>query len=405
MHANIAWGRETLKLEVGEGNLVPSQRAPIAADLTDPVQALRDALERPLDYPPLRLALTPDDHVAVVVDEGIPQLGRLLVPLLEEIVKAHVKPGAITLVCAPPSPSPSLAQGWLDELPDEFADVQVEIHQPGNRKKLAYLATTKEGRRVYLNRTTVDADQAVLLTRRGYDPVMGCFGAETSLFPGLCDEATTQEYCTRLKARAPGAQPWPIQQVAREVAWMSGAPFFVQVIPGAGDALSGILAGPLESSDAGRALLDARWRVEFERPADVVIAGTGGTPAGLTIGELARAYFAAARVVKPGGSIVVLSEITPQLGPSFELFRRHDEPGGALRLLMEEKPSDLAAGYMWATAAEQARLYLLSGLADDVAEELYTIPLQNAGQAQKLLTGSASCILMEDAHRALAVLR
>ncbi len=400
MHAHIAWGRETLTLEVGEGNLVPGQRAPIAPDLADPVQAMRDALEHPLDYPPLRLALTPDDHVAVVVDEGIPQLGRLLTPLLEEIVKAHVKPEAITLVCSPPSSE----QAWLDELPDEFQDVQVEIHQRGERKKLAYLATTKEGRRIYLNRTTVDSDQAVLLTRRGYDPVLGCFGAETSLFPGLCDEATAQEYCTRLKARAPGAQPWPIQQEAREVAWMSGAPFFVQVIPGAGDAVSGILAGPLESSGAGRALLDARWRVEFDRPADVVIAGTSGTLTG-GIADLARAYFAAARVVKPGGSIVVLSEIAPPLGPSFELFRRHDEPAAALRLLMQEKPSDLAAGYMWATAAEQARLYLLSGLAQDVAEELYTIPLQNAAQVQKLLTQNASCILLEDAQRTLAVLR
>jgi len=176
----------------------------------------------------------------------------------------------------------------------------------------------------------------------------------------------------------------------------------VQVIPGAGGALSGILAGPLESSNAGRALLDARWRVEFERPAAVVIAGIS---AGQTIDDLARAYFAAARVVKPGGSIVVLSETTPQLGPSFELFRRQEEPAGALRLLMEEKPSDLAAGYMWATAAEQAKLYLLSGLADEVAEELYTIPLQNAAQAQKLLTASASCIALADAHRTLAVLR
>jgi hypothetical protein len=44
-------------------------------------------------------------------------------------------------------------------------------------------------------------------------------------------------------------------------------------------------------------------------------------------------------------------------------------------------------------------------LADEVAEELYTIPLQNAAQAQKLLTASASCILLEDAHRTLAVLR
>ena len=401
MHASIAWGRETLNLEVNQKNLVPGQRAPMAADLADPVQAMRDALEHPLDYPPLWRALTPDDHVAVVVDEGIPQLGRLLTPLLAQIVQAHVRPEAITLVC----PSSASNQSWLDDLPEEFQDVQVEVHQPGDRKKLAYLATTKEGRRIYLNRTCVDAEQTVLLTRRGYDPTLGIAGAQTALFPGLCDEATVQEFRTRLKTRAPGEAPWPIQQEAGEVAWMLGAPFFVQVIAGAGDAISGIIAGPLESSNAGRALLDARWRIEFDRPADVVIAAVTGTPIGQTTDDLARAFFAAARVVKPGGSVVVLSEITPLLGPSFEIFRQHDEPSAALRVLIEEKPMDLTAGYMWATAAEQARLYLLSGLADDVTEELFTIPLQNAGQVQKLLNANASCILLEDAHKALAVLR
>ncbi|HZZ78972.1 MAG TPA: lactate racemase domain-containing protein, partial [Gemmataceae bacterium] len=393
----LAWGHETLELAVDETNLVAGRRAPIAPDIADPVQAMRDALEHPLDYPALRLALTPDDHVALVVDETIPHLGRLLTPVLEHIRQAHVKPEAITLIC----PTHDSDQAWLDDLPDEFQDVQVETHQATDRKKLAYLATTKEGRRIYLNRTVVDADQVVVLGRRSYDPVLGCAGAETSLFPMLSDEATLEEYRTKLKSRAPDALPWPVQQEAREVTWMAGAPFFLQVIPGTGDNLCGVLAGPLESSGAGQTLIDARWRCEYERPADVVIASVTGAATGA---DLARAFFAAARVVKPSGSIVLLSDVTPALGPSFEVFRRHDEPALALRLLMQEKPGDLAVGYMWATAAEQARLYLLSGLSNDIAEELFTIPLQHAEQARRLLGGNASCIVLEDAHKTLAVL-
>jgi hypothetical protein len=72
---------------------------------------------------------------------------------------------------------------------------------------------------------------------------------------------------------------------------------------------------------------------------------------------------------------------------------------------MQEKPGDLAAAYQWATAANQARLYLLSGLPGDVAEELFTIPLQHAEQAQKLLSGNVTCALLPDAHRTLAVLK
>src|SRR5476651_200604 len=98
MRAGIAWGRHTLEVEVRAPNLLAGQRAGSVPDLADPVSALREALEHPLDYPALRLALIPDDHVAIVVDEGIPHLGRLLVPLLEHIRQANVQPDAITLV-------------------------------------------------------------------------------------------------------------------------------------------------------------------------------------------------------------------------------------------------------------------------------------------------------------------
>ena len=51
----------------------------------------------------------------------------------------------------------------IDELPDEFQDVRTEIHDPGKREALAYLATTRRGRRIYLNRTVVDADQSIVV--------------------------------------------------------------------------------------------------------------------------------------------------------------------------------------------------------------------------------------------------
>jgi nickel-dependent lactate racemase len=405
MRVTIPYGGEALELEIDEGNLVTLSRAPIAPNLADPAAALREALEHPRDYPALRLALTPEDQIAIAIDEGIPQLASLLQPLLEHIALAHVKPDAVTLVCPPPSPSPSPSSGqaWLDELPDAFEDVRVEVHQPGERKKLAYLATTRAGRRVYLNRTIVDADQLVVMTRRGYNPWTGYSGAELALYPRLTDEATLRELDLQLESEAPGPEPWPIQEDAREVAWLMGAAqFFVQIIEGSGDGIANILTGPLDSSDAGQQLLDARWRVTCARPADVVIAGVTGDH--LTLDDLARAFFAAGRVVRPGGSIVVLSEIAPALGPGFERFRRHDDPALALGILMSEKPPDLAAASLWARAAEQAKLYLLSGLAADVAEELFAIPMERAEQARRLLGPDKTVTLLPDAHRTLAVL-
>jgi nickel-dependent lactate racemase len=401
MRLDLAWGQHALAVEVEDRLVLTPHRAPLTPPVADPAAAVRDALEHPIDYPALRHALTPDDHVAVVVDEHLPQLPRLLVPVLEHLREAGIAPEAITLLCLPPSSG----QPWLEELPDEFQDVRVEVHQPEDRKKLSYLATTKQGRRIYLNRSAVDADQLVLVTRRSYDPVLGYAGGETALYPGLSDEATLQEAGAKPDARPPGPEPWPTRKAAAEVAWLLGAPFLVQVIEWEADATAAVLAGPPESTTEGVRQLDARWRVEVDRPADVVIAPLSGTPDRLGMDDLARAFFSAARVVRPGGAIVVLTDAAPALGRSFELIRQREDPGAALKLLSQERPADLPAGFMWATAATQAKLYLLSGLPAETVEELFAVPLDQPRQVERLLKPDAAVLVLPDAHKTLAVLR
>ena len=84
-----------------------------------------------------------------MVDERLPDLARLLTAVLEELAAAGVDPANVTLLCEPSSSR----QPWLQDLPDGFEEVRLEIHDPKDRKKLSYLAATKLGRRLYLNRT------------------------------------------------------------------------------------------------------------------------------------------------------------------------------------------------------------------------------------------------------------
>src|SRR5262245_26415259 len=94
MRVSIPYGLDILEVEVPEGRLVGVHRQPEAAALPDPAAAVRDALETPLDFPALRRALTPDDHVAIVVDEQLPHLPKLLTPILEHLAQTQVAPEA-----------------------------------------------------------------------------------------------------------------------------------------------------------------------------------------------------------------------------------------------------------------------------------------------------------------------
>jgi hypothetical protein len=71
--------------------------------------------------------------------------------------------------------------------------------------------------------------------------------------------------------------------------------------------------------------------------------------------------------------------------------------------LRQNTPHDLAAAWQWANAAQQASIFLLSGLAGETAEELFAAPLDDARQVQRLLSGNGSVVVLPDAHKTLAV--
>lgn len=397
MRIAMDYGRARMELDVAGDRLIAELRPP--ETLADPAVAVRTALEAPHVFPPLRRALTPDDHIAIVLDEELPRLAELLVPLLEHIHSAGVAPECMTLLC-PPSSS---RQAWIDDLPDDFQDVRVEVSDPDDRRRMAYLATTQQGKRLYLNRTLVESDQVVVLSGRRYDPLLGYSGAEGSLYPALSDRETQREMSQHGNLGVPEAAPWPVRRAAIETAWLLGAPFFVQVIESAGDGVAQVVAGTTEASREGQRLLDVHWRRSVPRPADLVIAGISGDPMRHTFAVLAAALACAARVVQPGGRIALLSQAEPVFGQEAELLRGADNPREILRRLHNEQTVELAPVLRWAAAASQARINLLSGLPDDRVEEFFATPLHDAREVQRLIDAGGSCLFLHDAHKMLAV--
>jgi nickel-dependent lactate racemase len=397
MRRIIDCGRQPIAFDLDEGRLLgrPRDESPPV----EPVATLLAALEKPHGFPPLRQALTPGDRVTVVLDEELPQLGRLLTPLLEYLVTAGVDASDMTLLC----PSSTSTQSWVDELPEYLEEARVEVHDPRDRKRLSYLATSREGRRLYLNRSLVDADQIVVLSRRWYDPLLGYGGAEGMIYPGLCDEETRTALNARLTLDAPGEAPWPTRQEAIETAWLLGLPFFVQVIEGTGDGVAQVVGGAAEASVAGQHALDRRWRQSLSGAAALVVAGLGADSADHSFADLAAAALCASRVVEPEGRIILLTEGVPDLSAA-EPIAGVDEPGRAVETLRDKPTPATVAAWQWATAAAHARLYLLSGLDAERTEDLWATPLRNAAEVQRLLEMGGRCLFLDDAHRALTVL-
>ena len=212
--------------------------------------------------------------------------GGMIAGVLDHLVSAGIDPDAVTLL----SPNPHSKQTWIDELPDEFADVKAEVHHAADRKKLAYLATTKSDERIYLNRTTQEADFIIALSahRHGNEP------GETLLVPGVCDE----EYQRKAAATPPDIA---------ESMWLVGTPFFVRAIEGANGGIHEVLASFTESLAEANRRRDARWSRTVNVQPEMVLVEFSSP----RFEDLANAIANAERVVAPNGKIVVLMTAAP----------------------------------------------------------------------------------------------
>ena len=393
---NLTVGSEPWTFTLPVGKLLSLSRTAEPQSDASPGEMMRAALEEPLGLgASLRSAVTPDDQIVIVVEERVPRLLDLLVSLFQHLVGGGIRLGNVTLLV----PATSLQQPWLDDLPDELGDIHLEVHDPENREKIAYLATTKSERRVYLNRKIVEADLLIVLSRRGFDPKLGYSGAAAFLFPQFSDAETIAAYPKEFSTAKRPEEPNPLRVEAKEILKLLGAPFLVQVIEGYGDSIAEVLVGLPTSTTDGVASLKKRWLARVERKADLVIAAVAGSADRIDFRDLATAAATARRALGAGGQLVLLTTAAPPLDDSGDLLLKVDGPAMALKRIAAAKPDDAMPGTFWAYAAKKASLYVASGWPDELVEELFATPIHTAGEVQRLIDAADTVLFLPDAHK------
>ena len=386
----IGYGSERFDLDAAEGAEFEAFAPPAGMSPAHAEAALREVLERPRGYPPLRDNVVPGDRVAIALDPDVPDPSRVLDVVTDILEGAGVEADAVTIVEAARHAG-ALVSGSRGEV--------TEVHDPGDRERLAYLATTKAGSRVYLNRTLTDADVVVPVGFLREDPLAGPHGPWSVLFPGLSDEATRAAH---RKSRASGpheASRKDADDEAFEVGWLLGSRFQIGIVPGEGGP-SGFVAGLDEQvRDAGLAELSRAWSFRPEARADLVIAGVGGPEGPGGLNDLVAALVTAGRLVRHGGRIVALSQVGGPLGPAMQRLAGAGDsnPRDALRG-HEADPDHLMAEAL-ARVLGWADVYLLSGLAPDVVEDLSMIALERPEEVRRLASRASSCLVVGHADR------
>ena len=382
MRVEVEFDREKLGLDISDGRLILSWKGPKGIDPIEAVSRLESALEKPRGLPALKKAIVPGDSVVIALGNNVPYVTPLVRVIGQLLKKGEVEPELVTVLA-----DPDLEKSLETQISQDFTFVR---HDPANREQLSYLATTTNGRRVYLNRLLADADFILPIGRLSFDPISGTRGPWDVMFPGLADTEAKQAVQTVAGATS--------EAESAEVTWLLGCLFQVGIIPGT-SGLFDVIAGASESVlQEGTRALEATWTVRAETRAELAIVGVGSSDRTSTITDVARGLATATKLVQRGGKIVVLSRAEGAIGPAFQrLMGMDDAKRGLARLKGHEGDADYPAARRMVEALDWADVYLLSSLGQDLVEELSMIPLDRPEEAKRLAAVSGSCLTVSQA--------
>jgi hypothetical protein len=275
--------------------------------------------------------------------------------------------------------------------------VGVLIHRPDEQEQLGYLAATELGDPIYLNRVLLDAGIVIPVMSARPSVVLDVGSAGGGVYPWLADRQSQLRVTHGLtgddQARADAIRE------AEGVAWQLGIQLELQVLPSVEGGVAEVACGTANRLQAHwSARLASQWGDAADAPPDLVVACLPGEPQQQTWENVARAAFAAAQLVRPGGTIAVCSELSEDPPPALLQLGAAESVGRvAAKLDSDRSRYALTASALWHTST-QGRLLLLSRLHRETVEELGFGALEHISELQRLIDQHKRCLVMNAAQ-------
>ena len=404
---NLNYGSQSVfTCEVPTEHVLAVHDAP--ESITDLADALRKGWKNPLDFPPIELAIVPDDRVVLAVDHYTPCIELIVRELVELFGQRGVKPDQLTILQG------AVDHATREQLPDPRSALPAEvrdqiawiIHDPDDESERAYLASTARGERIYLSRYAVEADFVLPVGMIGFDPILGYRGVGSVLFPGLSSRKDIERSRGQAHQELAPDDDRPLRQTIDEITWLLGIQATVQVIPSGQGGVAHVLAGSLDAVfRKGKELLQSQWSLAIDHRPEMVVAAIDGASAEEGWHTLGAVLATAQRLVARDGRIVVLSDLSAELGEGMKLLRDCYEPKDAIQPLRKQAAADLLPATQIASTLDWANVYLLSELEANVVEELAMTPIASPQEVGRLISFESSCVFLNAAQYVYAQVR
>jgi nickel-dependent lactate racemase len=387
LNVPVAYGRSHLTVALPEALTTVIEPAHLEG-LADEQAALHASLENPVGTHALREWLTPEGKVCIVftdITRATPN-ERLIPWLLAYLHAQGVPREAITLLNSTGTHRPNTkAELEVMLTPEVVRDYRVINHECEKSEDLVQFGTTKSGAPALLHRAVVEADTRIITGFIEPHFFAGFSGGPKGIMPGVAGLETVMSnhgaHNIGDSSAAFGILDGnPIWEEMREIALRIGPSFLVNVTLNEKKRITGVFAGHLiQAHRAGAEFVRATAMQPVDDLFDIVITSNSGYPLDMNLYQGVKGMSAAARIVRPGGLIILACECSEglPLGSPFDrLLREASSTEEILALLMQ--PGFVRAeqwqAQIQSLICKKARVLLHSNLPDDAVRAAHLSP-------------------------------
>lgn len=312
MKVQLAYGRRGLEVELPDHTQV-LQPSNTPGYENEPA-AIQTALNNPTASPPLRELIRPGMRVVVVhtdITRATPN-DRLLPVILDELHAAGVERNAITLLNGLGTHRRQTETELRQMLGDSIVDgYRCEQHDCHDDENLIFLGQTALGHPVRVNRTYMEADLKILTGFIEPHFFAGFSGGPKAILPSLAGYESVfsnhgYDMIAHPQANWGITEGNPIWEEMREVALKTRPDFLVNLTLNAQRQISAVFAGDmLEAHKRGCDFVRQTAMAPVEQPFDIVLTTNSGYPLDQNLYQSVKGMSAAARIVRPGGAIIM----------------------------------------------------------------------------------------------------
>lgn len=405
MHkVQLKYGRGQVSLAIPDhnymGTLVPKDRS----ESCNEEAIIAEAMNHPIGTQRLRDIVQPDNKVVIVTSDITRPLptDRILPSVLEELKAGGVAESNITVVFALGSHRPHTEEEKMRLVGADIYHSDVFLLD-SNMEDCVNLGTCDHGTPADIFKPVVDADVRVCLGNVEFHYFAGYSGGSKALMPGVSSRRAIQANHSNMvkpEAQAGRLEGNPVREDIDQITDFLPIEFIVNVVLNDKGKIVSAFAGHHRLAHReGCKAIDDMYKIEIEKPADIVVLSPGGFPKDINLYQAQKGLDNAQHAVKDGGIVIWCAAAGEGFGEkNFEEWIVNKSVDEMIQDISEKFLLGAHKAAAIAMVLKRASVYLVSQLEEETVERIgfthFDSPQSALDHALSLLAEDATVLVM-----------